>query len=439
MAKLAKLSPAVLATADRSHVVSAMAMVAKAKPAAWFSAQHPVATGGLNLKWNKAPSAARVVEGIAVSAPTHCVDGWGFASRALSALIAGDNHAARHMAYYAQLRAGLSILANLGVGIFDGFNVIVDSQGNFKRLDPAEKLTDRGMGTHAIVWLALKEWANTPATAEIFLDLVRFRGASLKEVLLDIWPGLPKVGAAGSLIEAWGLDLKTGLDERRHRNISSYAPQALNPLSAPVGSTLRFLDHAWTLFEPSASGSFDTLDRHLLRNILWKQSAITEPQTALEAGSLHKQYSQLSSGIRSLVSEDFLLGKVEPTKLELLRIAEAKVSPPSPLHMIARSLLLLRMATSFTQATLTEAGVDRAGGDLRPWLDELGDSRGFWTSAAPLEDVQDLWLDTELALDDLSKIRKNSPTSLTDWRSYGFGGLPVLAEAERIAMWSFCR
>lgn len=437
----ARLDKAILASADRSHVVGAMALVAKTAPALWLHARHPGAGGGLNLRWPQAARlpAAEIVQAIAVSAPTHCVDGWGFMSRALSGLVSGDNHAARHMAYYAQLRAALSILANLGVGVFDGVNVVVDSAGQIVRLDPGASLRERGLGTHKVVWLALKEWASEPTTAGLFLELVSFRGSSLADILLDIWPGFSKVGAAGSLIDAWGLDLKAGLDERRYRNTSSYAPQALNSLSVPVGSVLRFLDHVWTLFEPSASGSYDALDRHLLRSILWKQASLVEPTVKLEDGSIANEYSSLPAGVRSLVSKDFLLGLADPVRLELLRTAEATVSPPTPLHMISRGLLLLRMATSFTQASLMQAGVNRSAGDLRPWLDELGDSRGFWDISDPLQDVEDLWSDIASGLDALGAVRKTRPARLTDWRKHGFASLPVLAEAERIAMWSFCR
>jgi hypothetical protein len=432
-----QLDPKVLATADRTFIVSALSKIANKKPDTWLTPPHAASGGGLSLKW---PGASRVpaeqiIDGIALSAPTHCVDGWGFVSRALSSLVAGDNHAARHMAYYAQLRAALSLLANLGVGVFNGVNVVVNSAGHIERVDPASKKSDRGLGTHHIVWLALKEWANEPASAAIFLDLVKLRGISLNEILAEVWPGFASVGAAGGLIEAWGLDLRTGLDERKHRNISSYSPQALNPLNIEFKSTLRFLDHIWRLFEPSASGSFDALDRHLLRSVLWKQQTLMNPRVSFSAA----QYANLPTPIQMFAGADFLTGATDPTKLELLRLAEAKTSQPSPLNMISRALLLLRMATAFTQTSLIEAGVDRAAGALRPWLDELGDARGFWPLSAPMEDVNDLWEDTKMALEELNDVRRLSPASMNDWRAAGLKGVPLLQEAERVVMWSFSR
>lgn len=436
-----KLDASILANADRSFVVAALAKIANKTPNLWLPGPHAAATGGLALKWPGASKVdpAEIIDAVAMSGPTHCVDGWGFVSRALSSLVAGDYHAARHMAYYGQLRAGLSLLANLGVGVFDGVNLIVDAKGQIHRIDPGKKKDNRGLGTHSVVWLALKTWANDPSSAAAFLELVRFRGSTLKDLLTDIWPTFSAVGAAGSLIEAWGLDLKTGLDERKHRNISSYAPQALNPLSVPLKSTLRFLEDTWRLFEPSASGSFDTLDRHLFRSLVWTQRTLSEPTVPLGAGSIATEYNGLPAAVRSLAGLDFLVGTTEPKTLELLRLARAKTSPPSPLHMISRALLLLRLATSFTQASLTEAGVDRTGGALRPWLDELASARGFWPTTAPLQDVDDLWEDTKVALADLNTVRGKSPSELYNWRADGLSELPILTEAERIVMWSFSR
>ncbi len=55
---------------------------------------------------------------IAASSTIHCMDGWSYAARAVEAELSGDIDAARHLAYYAELRAAMSILAGAGVGVF---------------------------------------------------------------------------------------------------------------------------------------------------------------------------------------------------------------------------------------------------------------------------------------------------------------------------------
>ncbi len=47
---------------------------------------------------------ASLAEYIAASAPLHCADGWSFLGRALTCHAHGDGDAARHFAYYAELR-----------------------------------------------------------------------------------------------------------------------------------------------------------------------------------------------------------------------------------------------------------------------------------------------------------------------------------------------
>jgi len=55
-----------------------------------------------------------LLEVLAIRGPLHALDGWSYVGRALSALIAGDSHAARHLAYYGELRGALSLLASSG-------------------------------------------------------------------------------------------------------------------------------------------------------------------------------------------------------------------------------------------------------------------------------------------------------------------------------------
>jgi hypothetical protein len=55
---------------------------------------------------------------VAASTVLHCADGWSYLGKAISCLLRGDPHRCRHLAYYAELRAALSLLASEGVGIF---------------------------------------------------------------------------------------------------------------------------------------------------------------------------------------------------------------------------------------------------------------------------------------------------------------------------------
>ena len=62
---------------------------------------------------------------IAASAPLHCADGWSLLGRSIDCHSRGDTDAARHFAYYAELRAAMSLLAVEGVGIFSDRHFVV--------------------------------------------------------------------------------------------------------------------------------------------------------------------------------------------------------------------------------------------------------------------------------------------------------------------------
>lgn len=428
-----------LAAADRGHILAAMASFANKRGDQWCPSGHPGSNGQLP-RWSKLDTLPPkdVIATVAASAPNHCVDGWSYVARALSALLAGDAHAARHLAYYAQLRAGLSILSNLGVGIFNRTNFVVTSAGAIKRLDqpPAGKPKGPGLGTHEIVWEALKGWTSGVSTSRAFLELVKIRGVSLKECLDAIWPGNPASGAASALIEAWGVDLKRGKEEHVFRNISSYSPQAMNPLAAVGAESLAFVAGFWTLFEPTTGSSFDKLDRFMLRSLLLKQHRTLAQNSDYPSGNIRLRYNELPASIRTLVSIDFLVAAQEPRSPELLQRANAKTSPAQAPDMLARAFLLLRTATALTHTSFVEAGIDLQGGEMRPWIDTWAETRGFWPPANPLADAADLWLDVEIALEDFAKSLEPKPASLSQWLANNQKGIPTIHEAERIGVWS---
>ncbi len=376
-----------------------------------------------------------LVEAIAAAAPNHCLDGWSYISRATSAFLAGDLHAARHLSYYAQLRAGLSMLGNLGIGVFNGINFAVDANGRIARLDPS-RTQDKGLGTHQAVWTILSTWVAEPAAARQFLEMVRIGSSSLALCLDAIWPGTVAASVAGSLVDAWGIDLRRGKQDHRARNMSSYNPQAFEPQSDITIERLDFIEEVWTLFEPTSSSRFDLLDRHLLRSMLWRQHEILVPGSPKSAGAISRRYTELPDGVRGIASHEFLIGNEEPAEPGLLNLARATSSPSTAPEMLARGLLLLRAATAFTNSNFNDAGIRTGNGNLRPWIDPVAIARGFWEPASPLDDPADLWADVRLALDDLSASKAPAPASLNEWIRKASTGLPTIAEAERIGVWS---
>src|SRR4051812_31586529 len=65
-------------------------------------------------KAKRAPKGRNLGQYVAASAPLHALDGWAYVARSLDAAFMGDPDAARHLAYYAELRAALALLAAAG-------------------------------------------------------------------------------------------------------------------------------------------------------------------------------------------------------------------------------------------------------------------------------------------------------------------------------------
>ncbi len=431
-------SKAVLLSADRGHILKALATFSGKPTSRWLSGTSPAAKGTLPANWLTVQKMDpnKVIEATAAAAPNHCIDGWGYAARAISALLAGDLHAARHLAYYAQLRAGLSMLGNVGIGIFNGINFSVDSIGAIHRLDASKKPSKRGFGTHEAVWEALSAWVSSPQTARQFLELVRIGNSSLGGCIDAVWPGSSAASVAGTLIAACGLDLMRGRDEHTARNMSSYNPQAFEQIPDKIGERLDYIEGVWNLFEPTATSHFDKLDRYLLRSVLWQQHELVATGKPKKKGAIARRYGELPDGVRRIASQDFLLGNTEQNEPQLVQLSRATTKPALPLEMTSRALLLLRAATAFTVSNFNDAGVRSGSGRLRPWLDPIAISRGFLEPSTPTAELADLWADVKIGLEQLSMSKRTPPSSLHSWVQHGRSAIPVICEAERIGVWS---
>ena len=80
-------------------------------------------------KSGRGVAGAQLAQYVAASAIVHCYDGWSYLGRALEAEMAADPDAAIHLAYYAELRAAMALLASEGIGVFDAHHAVVSNIG----------------------------------------------------------------------------------------------------------------------------------------------------------------------------------------------------------------------------------------------------------------------------------------------------------------------
>ena len=375
---------------------------------------------------------------MAATAPSHCLDGWTFLSRALGALLAGDAHTTRHLAYYAQLRAALSILGCNGIGIFNAINFAVDNSLGLRRLENRNPRR-RGLGTHTAAWDVLEVWASEPQTAKTFLQSIRFRDVSLSDCIDAIWPSSALAPLAAKVIETWGVDLQRAAEDHESRNISSYAVHVLNQANSSLPERLELIHDLWIGLQPEGQGTLPHLDRHLLRKFLelawdiWSKTfGIRTKQSPWSAGFL-----KLDPIIQGFVSTDFLNRIDEPS--DPIVFFHADNNSPGDVHgMVCRALLLLRTATSIVRTAFIDAGFQPLADNVPPWFEVVGIDRGFWSDNELPENIADLWSEVGYAVSELAESMSSKPSNQWEFTTTGSTQAVFLSQAERACMWAVC-
>lgn len=342
-----------------------------------------------------------LVEYIAASVPLHAVDGWSYLGRALSAHLLGDTYAARHLAYYAELRAAMSILATQGVGVFNRKHFVVTS--------PVAALRVPGKhSTHQFTWDALKWWAGTPTAATTLGNTISAYQQSISSWL----GGAPGYGSWAPQAQDWilklGLDLDHAANDQRSRNEASYRPTRIRPLNGvDVRVGAEFAIALWLTLEPTPAG-FERLDQHFLRR------SFEEAYTSVTSRSPSSTSAHFASAVDALligngVAEPrlsfltgFLRRQTDADDLVLTRnaaIDSKSTAIDHHLHVMSRATLLLAIASKAARSTVQDATIGST--DTQFWWELLGADRGLWSDDQVPPDPLDFWGDVQVELDDV--------------------------------------
>jgi hypothetical protein len=378
---------------------------------------------------------------IAASGPLHCADGWSILGRAIDSHARGDVDCARHLAYYAELRAALSLLATEGIGIFGNRHFVVDGTKKCHRIG-------KKSGTHLVAWHALRRWADLERSAELLGQGLIVNGLRLHE-WIDEFMGGPSLQPVGSRwLQIWGMDLQRFSSDHDARNESSYRPTRLRRRTATnVSDSTEFISSLWTLCEPSANSRFESLDRYLLRLTLedtffglTNKKADDDPARFKENVSAMLS-SIIMAGSASSDWEKFLTRKIDSS--DPVAIEEAKKNDPvdhprHDLQVMSRAALLLRVATAACSVLFKETGVSK--GDVKFWWSDFGRDRGIWDTTNEPDEFTDMWADVDGAMASVKDWKDNTSAAdqsfsrLQRERSYP---MSVLGGCERIALWGF--
>ena len=376
---------------------------------------------------------------IAASGPIHCLDGWGFLGRAMISHVQGDLDVSRHLAYYAELRAAMALLAMQGVGIFSAQHMLVDANGTCIRFGKSLK-------THEVAWLVLDHWSGLTRSMDVLSTAISPYGIPFANWLDAFGAGTLLRPMASEWFTRWGLDLKHFSYDRDARNESSYRPTKIatrDHISA-IGIS-KFLAAFWRTYEPATSYQPVVLDRHLLRQgiesafeALFDKKPVNEP--ADFETRVKKMIESLNPpGAPAEVLLNFLMRLSEPDTNVILEEASRITKLQDPRHhlqVMSRAVLLLRVATGACGELFQKAGYKRS--DLEFWWQDLGKNLGFWDNSNLPDNLTDLWGDVEDVLSSLeqwiSDYDQQNPSMFT-FKSNKNSNLDVLSSCERIGLW----
>lgn len=365
---------------------------------------------------------SHMCEYVAVSAPTHVIDGWSFLARAVDALFRGDRYTAIHLGYYCELRAAMALLASQGIGVFNNQHAIVGVG------TPPPKITrpSSDLGTHRYAWAALNDWSSSASAGALLDECIAPGGIRLSR-WLDVAGRLSTSVLASHWFPNWGIDLRGLAADRDRRNLVSYNPSEI--LRPPPTDILRVVDlvlDLWRLFEPSSARRFQNLEFELLRSIL--KVDVRAAATIIEKIGLPPSYAD---EIASIVPSG-----TTSTTLDLANSHTDVDSESCDLEVLARAALLLSFATSSARALLSEASY--SVNDLTIWLERYSTGRGIDYDVASIGPPSELWADVSEKIEEARNWRAaqgSGPVNLGTWRRHLTATSFELSAFELAGMW----
>lgn len=410
----------------------------------WLGLQNRYASDIINtieddLRQGQVRSPSQLSQFIVASCLLHCGDGWSYLGRAISALLRGDPHRARHLAYYAELRAATALLASEGIGVFH-MNHFAITAPNI-----ATELATR-KGTHHFVWDCLEFWADQPPSANLFANIIRPYGISLENWCAPLGGAATFAPHARKWFTQWGMDLRVFQDDHRVRNVSSYQPDGLPRFWSIEGNkTIDFVRSLWEALEPSSASRFETIDGHLLRKTLEAYFKAHTGKTAEKARAKFKTFVQPVVDHQGLSIDitaqwlSFMCREIGSHDLEIFKYSQKLPDDMafSAFAVMSRATLLLRAASGST-ARLFQAA-NHSTDSFKFWWEKFGLAKGLWDGKKEASELQDLWIDIRDSLADIESFQTENPIANQSYFRLGEDvakAMVSLGSCERVALWS---
>lgn len=376
---------------------------------------------------------AKIQEYIAASVIIHSSDAWNYLSRSVESLINGDIASSIHLAYYAELRSVMSLLAFHGIGVFDRKHIWFDINSTPKFLT--------GTTTHNLACDGIVEWSKQKTKKVDLFQFLRVNNRNLADWIRESG-GSSTTGYGASVINhwltMWSVDLKLHSDQTL-RNEMSYRPHFKVAVSDQK-KVIRDLSEIWELLEPTSSGRFLNLDRYLLRFSLediFRKTRSKEPRGDEYIRFLHGMFNRLGENISQPLF-DFLARNAQPAdhlifteakKLKKFNVHQIESSLP----IICRAVLLLRLCTGASERMIINANL--TSDDLRFWWESNCLQFGSIDKLDAGIDAIDLYTDIRDSIDELNQLDDASLSNVKSSFTFAPNSLFYIKQFNRAAVW----
>ena len=263
----------------------------------------------------------------------HLLEGWLNYSAALSSLVRREQLQSLHLAYYAELRAVLSILSGRGINLARGDLFYLNSKGEKVPLH-VEKAE-----THYLSWRLWEKWCQDTAVENSLLE--QFKLGQFV-TLLDLQNGLSRMVTSPSERISWASDLLLATkNDQEGRNMASYGTSLrdsndINNIRLNYGPFLRSM---FTLLQPSSVDLHGFLFDELFVLYILKQFNDTSSKV------------QLKNFLRDSPSCELWIDKLS-RDYDLKVFSLAQDSSAKVENVLSRALILLRVSTFMLNSNL---------------------------------------------------------------------------------------
>lgn len=392
---------------------------------------------------------------IAASTISHALDGWGYLSNAVNAYLNGNNGVAIHLAYYAELRAVMSILASEGIGVFSSTHLSINSSSKYdvftkkvKKIrdirypighTQAWKIKDKSsLGTHLFAWDALDKWCKSASKPSVhLLNIFKVKGYNFSELMSGFHPmatPLQTSGIAKHWLNQWAFDVKRYKSDRELRNFVSYRPQSIDGFSnrMNIKESIQSIYKLFQVLSPSSNNPFDYLDKLLLKALF--QEFYSRPGISAR-GSFQELAQEAFEKLGASFDATTQRILLDPTTINESHsiFQEASKLETSPLSVISRAALLLRVSTGTTSLLLEEANIQK--NELNFVWDNYGFHNGFWDTENPISDFYSLWNDVDEEYTNIQESINSISNTAFAVNSEFNGSLGKLSQFNRAALW----